>query len=601
MNQIPSSSDSADDSGDGASAGAGRASGRASARPHRRMREAPASAPEDKEAEDSTPRFQRPTLSGSSKNATNGMAAGAGGFGAGPAVVPRAPSAVPMAAPPAEPRPVRPASAFAPRSRPDIPPAPDDISTVAEPQASFVPDSAAARAFVLPQGEGADIRSPLSRFERQLERLAQALPTGVPRPSHGRLLRAVGTVLRAMLPDARMGELVRLEDAGSQVSLMAEVVGLDEQEAILAPIGDTRGLSTMAEVIRTGDVLRVPVGDELLGRVVDGLGRPLDVATAGPLQTRESRPVDGAPPDALERELVERPMPIGVRAIDGLLTVGEGQRMGIYGEPGGGKSTLLAQLVRGAEVDVVVVGLIGERGREVRDFMERQITPEARARTVLVVATSDRPAVERLKATYTATAIAESFRDRGMKVLLVIDSVTRFARALREIGLAAGEPPARRGFPPSVMAELPRLMERAGPAAHGSITAFYTVLVEGDGFNDPIAEETRGILDGHIILSPKLAGSGHYPAIDILVSRSRVMDAVTAPEQRAWARHVRDLMQRYQDIEFLVQVGEYKPGVDPKNDEALEKIEPIREFLRQATDERTEFPEMLHWLQTLSG
>jgi type III secretion protein N (ATPase) len=312
------------------------------------------------------------------------------------------------------------------------------------------------------------------------------------------------------------------------------------------------------------------------------------------------RPCEAAPPDALSRALVNRPLPLGLRAIDGLLTCGEGQRIGIYGEPGGGKSTLLAQLVRGAAVDVVVVGLIGERGREVRDFIENQISAEARRRTVLVVATSDRPAVERMKAAMTATAIAEGFRDEGQRVLLVMDSVTRYARALREIGLAAGEPPTRRGFPPSVMAELPRLMERAGPAARGSITAFYTVLFEGDGAGDPIAEETRGILDGHIILSPKLAASGHYPAIDVLTSRSRVMEAVVGREHRAYAGRLRDLLSRHAEIEFLVQVGEYRKGVDPKNDMALERIEAIRAFLRQASEDYTPFPEMLAHLTRLA-
>ncbi|NVN32147.1 FliI/YscN family ATPase, partial [Endobacter medicaginis] len=313
------------------------------------------------------------------------------------------------------------------------------------------------------------------------------------------------------------------------------------------------------------------------------------------------RPCDASPPDALSRALVEHRLELGLRAIDGLLTCGEGQRIGIYGEPGGGKSTLLAQLVRGAAVDVVVVGLIGERGREVRDFIETQISPQVRQRTVLVVATSDRPAVERMKAAMTATAIAESFRDEGLKVLLVMDSVTRYARALREIGLAAGEPPTRRGFPPSVMAELPRLMERAGPAARGSITAFYTVLFEGDGAGDPVAEETRGILDGHIILSPKLAGSGHYPAIDVLTSRSRVMEAVAAPAHRAQARRVRDLLARHAEIEFLVQVGEYRRGVDPLNDLALDRIEDIRAFLRQASDDHTGFGEMLSRLGRLAA
>lgn len=436
---------------------------------------------------------------------------------------------------------------------------------------------------------------------RQLDVLASMLQASTPRPMRGRLVQAIGTVLRAVMPEARVGELCRLEDPGLARPLMAEVVGLDGDEAVLAPIGNVRGLSIGAAVIATGDVLRVPSGPGVLGRVLDGLGRPLDVATAGPLVGCTLRPCEASPPDALDRELVERPLPLGLRAIDGLLTCGEGQRIGIYGEPGGGKSTLLAQLVRGAAVDVVVVGLIGERGREVRDFIETQISAEARRRTVLVVATSDRPAVERVKAAMTATAIAEGFRDEGLKVLLVMDSVTRYARALREIGLAAGEPPTRRGFPPSVMAELPRLMERAGPGRRGSITAFYTVLFEGDGAGDPVAEETRGILDGHIILSPKLAASGHYPAIDVLTSRSRVMEAVAGREHRAHARTLRDLMSRYAEIEFLVHVGEYRKGVDPRNDMALERIEAIRSFLRQASDEHTAFPLVLEQLAQLAA
>ena len=428
-----------------------------------------------------------------------------------------------------------------------------------------------------------------------------ALRSVRPRPIHGRLVRAVGTVLRAVMPDARVGELCRLEDDKLTRSLMAEVVGLDGDEAILAPIGGMRGVSAGTVVIAMRDVLRVPSGEAVLGRVLDELGRPLDLETHGQLDACAMRPCDAEPPDALTRGLVDRPLPLGLRAVDGLLTCGEGQRIGIYGEPGGGKSTLLAQLVRGAAVDVVVVGLIGERGREVRDFIENQISAETRRRTTLVVATSDRPAVERLKAAMTATAIAEGFRDQGLKVLLLMDSVTRYARALREIGLAAGEPPTRRGFPPSVMAELPKLMERAGPGARGSITAFYTVLYEGDGNGDPIAEETRGILDGHIILSPKLAASGHYPAIDVLTSRSRVMDAVIDPRHTAHARRVRDLLSRHAEIEFLVQVGEYRRGVDASNDLALDRIEPIRAFLKQNSNERTEFPDMLARLAQLAA
>ena len=435
--------------------------------------------------------------------------------------------------------------------------------------------------------------------DARLALLAEHVRGVAPRPEHGRVVRAIGTVLWAILPGARIGELCRLEEHGAK-PLLAEVIGLDGDQAVLAPIGDMRGLSQRAAVIRTGGVLRVPTGPAVLGRVLDGLGQPLDTATRGPLPPHApSRPVEMAPPQALERALVAAPMPLGVRAIDGLLTCGEGQRIGIYGEPGSGKSSLLAQLVRGAGVDVVVVGLIGERGREVRDFIERQLDPATRARSVLVVATSDRPAVERLKAAYTATTIAEAFRDSGQRVLLVVDSITRFARALREIGLAAGEPPTRRGFPPSVMAELPRLLERAGPAPVGSITAFYSVLVEGDGTGDPVAEETRGILDGHIVLSPKLAGAGHFPAIDVLASRSRVMDAVVSEAHRNGARHVRALLQKHDEIEFLVQVGEYKQGADPASDEAMAKIGALRDFLRQDSRQDAPFTETQAWLARL--
>lgn len=440
----------------------------------------------------------------------------------------------------------------------------------------------------------------VGRLAEGLGRLGRQVETLEVRQVRGRVVRAIGTVIRAVLPEARLGELCRLHDRGRSEPLLAEVVGLDGDEAVLAPLGDMAGLASGAEVERTGDVLRVPVGPALLGRVLDGLGTPLDLATRGPLGPCLRRPVSAASPPALERRMIERVLPLGVRAIDGFTTCGEGQRIGIYGEPGGGKSTLLASLVRGAVVDVVVVALIGERGREVRDFLERQLDAEARARTVFVVATSDRPAVERLKASYTATTIAEAFRDEGRRVLLVMDSVTRFARALREVGLAAGEPPTRRGFPPSVMAELPRLLERAGPAASGSITAFYTVLVEGDGSGDPVAEETRSILDGHIILSPILAGSGHYPAIDILASRSRVMDAITDAGHRGRAAALRELMHRFNEIEFLVQVGEYKVGSDPRSDAALAGIDHLRAFLRQGATERTSWEETQAWLARLT-
>ena len=428
-----------------------------------------------------------------------------------------------------------------------------------------------------------------------------------PRPPHGRIVAALGPVLHALLPGAAVGELAQIRSQMAN-SLPAEVIGVQDNIAILAPIGEIKGVATGCSVFRTRRALQVPVGDRLLGRSLDGLGRPLDQDSRGPLPEGNSRGCETPPMDALKRDIMTQTFSVGVRVLDGLLTCGEGQRLGIYGEPGTGKSVLIGQLVRGATADVVVVGLIGERGREAREFVERHLPSTHRARTVLVVATSDRPALERMRAAHTATTIAEEFRDRGLRVLLVIDSVTRFARAMREIGLAAGEPPTRRGFPPSVMAQLPQLLERPGLGRQnisgrkpGSITAFYTVLVEGDGEDDPIAEETRSLLDGHIVLSPKLAAAGHFPAIDVLRSRSRVMDSLVSTTHRAAAEKVRALLDRHRDTEFLVQVGEYRPGADPFTDEAMASIDKIREFLRQDTSTRYDPQETVAWLDRLTA
>ncbi|MEM7025427.1 MAG: FliI/YscN family ATPase, partial [Pseudomonadota bacterium] len=291
----------------------------------------------------------------------------------------------------------------------------------------------------------------------------------------------------------------------------------------------------------------------------------------------------------LTRRVIDQPLPLQLRVFDGLLTMGEGQRMGLFGAAGAGKSTLLASLVKGAHVDVVVMALVGERGREVREFIEKDLGPEGMERTVVVVATSDRSSLERAKASFASTAIAEYFRDQGKRVLLLMDSVTRFARALREIGLAAGEPPTRRGFPPSVFANLPKLLERAGQSEKGSISAVYTVLVEGDDMNEPVADETRSILDGHIVLSRDLAEQNHYPAIDVLASTSRVMNAVVSEEHRAAAGRFRELLAKHKEIELLVRIGEYKSGNDAVADEALAKIDKLNAFLRQGRDEFTSF------------
>jgi type III secretion protein N (ATPase) len=417
----------------------------------------------------------------------------------------------------------------------------------------------------------------------------------------GRVVQVTGTIIRAVIPSVKIGEICLLRNPGEELGMKAEVVGFSHGSALLMPMGDMQGISSETEVIPTGQVHLVPVGNSLLGRVLDGMGDPIDTATRGPLHVTRYYPVLTGAPDPLRRRIIKHPLSLGVRALDGLLTCGEGQRLGVFAAAGGGKSTLMAMLVKGADVDVTVVALIGERGREVREFLEHELGEEGRARSVIVCATSDKSSMERSKAAYVATAIAEYFRDQGKRVLFLMDSVTRFARALREIGLAAGEPPTRRGFPPSVFAALPRLMERVGMGHKGSITALYTVLVEGDDMTEPIADETRSILDGHIILSRKLASANHYPAIDILASVSRVMNMVASDDHKQVAGRFRELMAKYNEIELLVKIGEYKRGADPKADQAIDRIEKLRTFLRQRTDERISFEETLSQMSASIG
>ncbi|MCC9620367.1 type III secretion system ATPase SctN [Thalassospira sp. MA62] len=417
----------------------------------------------------------------------------------------------------------------------------------------------------------------------------------------GRVAQVVGTIIRAVVPSVRIGEICLLRTPGEKFELQAEVVGFAKDAALLTPIGDMYGISTATEVIPTGRAHMVPVGPALLGRTLDGLGRPLDTAERGPLTAEQHYPVYQEAPDPLTRRIISEPLSLGIRVLDGILTCGEGQRVGVFAAAGGGKSTLLGMLVKGADVDVTVIALIGERGREVREFIEHELGEEGRRKSVLVVATSDKSSMERAKAAYVATAIAEYFRDQGKKVLFLMDSVTRFGRAQREIGLAAGEPPTRRGYPPSVFATLPKLMERVGMNDKGSITALYTVLVEGDDMNEPIADETRSILDGHIILSRKLASANHYPAVDVMASASRVMNAVITPEHKFAAGRLRELMAKYYEIELLVKVGEYQRGTDPASDEALDKIGAIRAFLQQKTDELVSFDETLKQLYEVVG
>jgi ATP synthase in type III secretion protein N len=418
------------------------------------------------------------------------------------------------------------------------------------------------------------------------------------RVMRGRAERISGTMIEARIAGVRVGDLCRLRDPLG-VQLDAEVVGVTEGRAFLTPIGEVSGLSSLTEVEPCDRRLGVPVGEALLGRVLDGLGRVLD-RPDDPPHAEATIPID-APPPPLGRPPISRMLSVGTRAIDGLTTCAEGQRIGIFGAAGACKSRLIARIVRHAEADVFVIALVGERGREVGEFLDHALGAGARGRAVTVVATSDRPALERVKAAQVATAIAEWFRDRGRRVVLLIDSLTRLARAWREIGLAAGEPPTRRGFPPSVFAALPRLLERAASTRTGWITAFYTVLVEGDLASDPIAEEVKSILDGHLILSSALAEAGHHPAIDVLASASWVMDQVVDRPHRDAAVHLRRLLARYNEVELLVRIGEYQAGSDTLADEALRKIDAIRAFLREAADETTSCPTMLRRLQELAA
>lgn len=411
----------------------------------------------------------------------------------------------------------------------------------------------------------------------------------------GRVDQVVGTIIRAVVPGVKVGELCILKNPWEEFELKAEVVGFLKNVALLSPIGSCQGVSPATEVIPTGEILSVPVGPELLGRVVNGMGESID---DGPeLRCRTHYPIYAPAPNPMTRMIISKPLTLGIRSIDGVLTCGEGQRMGIFAAAGGGKSTLLSTIIKGCTADVCVLALIGERGREVREFIEKDLGPEGRKKAVLVVSTSDRSSMERLKAAYTATAVAEYFRDQGKSVLLMMDSVTRFARAQREIGLAAGEPPTRRGYPPSVFSELPKLMERAGNNDKGSITALYTVLVEGDDMTEPVADETRSILDGHIVLSRKLASKNHYPAIDVQQSVSRVMNSIVTKEHKAAAQRLRRILAQYESVELLLQIGEYKKGADAAADDAIAHIDAVNAFLKQGLAERSTFEETLERLE----
>ncbi|MGM9484833.1 FliI/YscN family ATPase [Roseateles sp. NT4] len=402
----------------------------------------------------------------------------------------------------------------------------------------------------------------------------------------GRVSKALGMLIEATGIQAQVGELCELVTPG-EPPLLAEVVGFHGSTVILTPLGATAGISTLTEVVPMGRGHDCPVGPALLGRVVDALGRPMD--DLGPLGLHERAPVQRDPVRPLARRPIEHPLPTGIRAIDGLLTLGTGQRMGVFAPPGVGKSTLLGMLARGSTADVNVVVLVGERGREVQEFISANLGESGMRKTVVVVSTSDRPPMERIKSAYVGTTIAEHFRDEGANVLLLVDSLTRFARAQREIGLASGEPPTRRSYPPSIFSMLPRLLERAGQGEKGSMTAIYAVLTEGEEDNDPIAEEVRSILDGHLVLSRKLAAAGHYPAIDVPASISRVMTQVVPANHQAAAARWRALMTRYQELEVLIQLGEYRQGGDAVADQAVRLREEMQSFLAQSSSQLVPF------------
>lgn len=419
---------------------------------------------------------------------------------------------------------------------------------------------------------------------------------------NGRVSELIGLVVESRGPEASVGERCEILLPGHRTGrppLQAEVVGFREGKTLLIPLGEATGVGPGQTVVASGGSLRVGVGEGLLGRVLDGLGRPIDGGPPPAVEAR--RPIDAAPPDVLARPTIRRPMALGVRAIDALMPCGRGQRLGIFAGSGVGKSTTMGMMARGTNADVNVIALVGERGREVREFIEHDLGPDGLARSVVVVATSDQPALVRIKAAFVATAIAEFFRDRGADVLLMMDSVTRLATAQREVGLAIGEPPATRGYTPSVFAMLPRLLERAGTAPVGSITALYTVLVDGDDMNEPVADAVRSILDGHIVLSRELAHRHHYPAIDVLQSVSRLAPQLLAPEHLEAGGRLRSLLAAHRRAEDLIAIGAYVPGSDPRVDEARAKMPDIEAFLTQGTHDPYSRDEALGRLLALAG
>ena len=415
----------------------------------------------------------------------------------------------------------------------------------------------------------------------------------------GRVVEVTGLVIKAMVPGVRIGEVCHVYNFENKC-IPCEVVGFRDEIVMLMPLGEASGIGPDSEVLATGRPLSIRCGEGLLGRVLDGLGQPIDGgAPLHDVKGLEDWSVERECPDPMKRMRITEPIAMGVRAIDGLLTVGLGQRIGLFAGSGVGKSTLMGQIARNCAADVVVCCLIGERGREVRDFIEESLAEQGLAKAVVVVATSNTPSLVRLKSAYVATAIAEWFRDQGKRVLFMMDSSTRFARAQREIGLAIGEPPARQGYPPSVFFQIPRLMERTGNSETGSITALYTILVQGGDMEEPIADEVRGILDGHIILNRELGARNHWPAIDILPSLSRVMNGIVADGHKGAAAKLREILANYEKQRDLIVLGAYQYGTDPKTDQAIDYIEAVENFLKQGLEECDDFEGTISKLESL--
>ncbi len=414
---------------------------------------------------------------------------------------------------------------------------------------------------------------------------------------NGRVTKVIGLVIESNGPHASIGEVCIVKSKDDVELSLCEVVGFRENKVLSMILGEASNIGPGCEIVATGRPLTARVGEALLGRVIDGLGNPLD--GKGPIMATEERSIYNAPPNPLDRKRITKPIATGIRSIDSLRTLGKGQRVGIFAGSGVGKSVTMGMIARNTSADVNVICLVGERGREVGEFIERELGPEGLKRSVVIVATSDKSALIRIKSVFIATTIAEYFRDKGQDVMLMMDSITRLAMSQREVGLAIGEPPTTKGYTPSVFAMLPKVLERAGTAAKGSITGLYTVLVEGDDMNDPVADTVRSILDGHIVLSRRLAAAGHYPAIDVLGSVSRVMTSVTTDEHRAVVQKFLDTMATYAEAEDLINIGAYAKGSNPKIDDSIKRIESYRNFLKQQENDHCPFEDSLSRLSAV--